>query len=43
MIELRETEINALINNGLLRLENREDYESIQSAPYAFLDRALGD
>ena len=41
MIELRETEIDALIRNGLLPPENRHDYDSVQSALYAFLDRAL--
>jgi hypothetical protein len=40
MIELRETEIDALIRNGLLAAEN---YDSVQSAFYAFLDRALGE
>jgi hypothetical protein len=43
MIELRETEIDRLIKNGLLAAENRYDYESVQSALYAFLDRALGE
>ena len=43
MIELRETEIDALIRNGLLQPENRHDYDSVQSALYAFLDRALGE
>ena len=43
MIELRETEIDALITNGLLLPENRHDYELVQSAFYAFLDHALGD
>jgi hypothetical protein len=43
MIELRETEIDALIRNGLLAAENRHDYDSVQSALYAFLDRALGE
>jgi len=42
IIELRETEIDALIRNGLLRSENRDDYESVQSALYVFLDHALG-
>jgi hypothetical protein len=42
MIELRETEIDALIRKGLLAAENRHDYESVQSAFYAFLDHALG-
>jgi len=36
MIELRETEIDALIRNGLLAAENRHDYVSVQSAFYAF-------
>ena len=41
MIELRETEIDALISNGLLAAENRQDYDSLQSAFYAFLDDAF--
>jgi hypothetical protein len=41
MIELRETEIDALISNGLLAAKNREDYDSLQSAFYAFLDDAF--
>jgi hypothetical protein len=41
MIELRETEIDALITNGLLAAKNREDYDSLQSAFYAFLDDAF--
>jgi hypothetical protein len=28
---------------SLLRPERRDDYDSVQSALYAFLDRALGD
>jgi hypothetical protein len=43
IIELRETEIDALIRNGLLQPENRHDYDSVQSALYAFLDDALGE
>jgi hypothetical protein len=43
MIELRETEIDALIRKGLLEAENRHDYDSVQSAFYAFLDRSLGE
>jgi hypothetical protein len=43
MIELRETEIEALIRNGLLSPENRHDYDSVQSAFYAFLDDAFGE
>jgi len=37
MIELRETEIDALIRNGLLAAENRHDCDSVQSAFYAFM------
>jgi hypothetical protein len=43
MIELRETEIDALIRNGLLAADNRHDYDWVQSAIYAFLDRTLGE
>ena len=43
MIELRETEIDALIRKGLLPPRNRHDYDSVQSALYAFLDRALAE
>ena len=43
MIELRETEIDALMKKGLLPPENRQDYESVQLALYAFLDHALGE
>jgi hypothetical protein len=42
MIELRETEIDALIRKGLIAAENHHDYDSVQSALYAFLDHALG-
>ena len=41
IIELRETEIDALISNGLLAAEDRQDYNSVQSAFYAFLDDAF--
>jgi hypothetical protein len=41
MIELRETEIDALISNGLLAAEDRQDYDSLQSAFYSFLDDAF--
>jgi hypothetical protein len=43
IIELRETEIDALIRKGLLPAENRQDYGSVQSALYAFLDHVLRD
>ena len=42
-VELRETEVDTLIRKGLLQSENREDYASVQSALYAFLDDALGE
>ena len=37
IIELRETEIDALISNGLLAAEDRQDYDSLQSAFYSFM------
>jgi hypothetical protein len=40
-IELRETEICALIRKGLLNNDARNDLSSIKSAFYAFLDRTL--
>ena len=43
MIELRETEIDELIRKGLMGAESRRDYDSVQSALYAFLDHALGE
>jgi hypothetical protein len=43
IIELRETEVDLLIRKGLLPAENRQDYASVQSALYTFLDRALGE
>jgi hypothetical protein len=43
MIELRETEIDALIRRGLLKNETRNDPSAIINALYAFLDSTLGD
>src|SRR5262249_6509050 len=43
IIELRETEIDVLIRKGLLPAENRQDYASVQSALYAFLDDTFGE
>jgi hypothetical protein len=40
-IELRETEIDALIRKKLLKPETRSDASAIIDALYAFLDRAL--
>jgi hypothetical protein len=40
-IELRETEIDALIQKGFLKPETRNDQYAILTALYAFLDRKL--
>ena len=40
-IELRATEIDALIRRGLLRSETRNDQASILGALYAHFDRTL--
>ena len=42
MIELRETEINALIRRGLINNDARNDPGAIIDALYAFLDNTLG-
>jgi hypothetical protein len=42
IIELRETEIEALIRRGLLNSETRNDPSAIIDAFYAFLDSTLG-
>jgi hypothetical protein len=42
MIELRETEIDALIRKGLLKPETRNDPTALSEALYAFLDGTLG-
>jgi hypothetical protein len=41
-IELRETEIDALIRRGLLKPETRNDASAVSDALYAFLDDQLG-
>jgi hypothetical protein len=41
MIELRESEIDALIRRGLLLPEGRDDPEAVSEGLYAFFDRAL--
>jgi hypothetical protein len=41
-IELRETEIDALIREGLLKSETRNDPSALSDALYAFLDGTLG-
>jgi hypothetical protein len=40
-VELRETEISALIRKGLLNDDARNDLSSVKGAFYAFLDRTL--
>ena len=40
-VELRETEIDALIRMGLLGPDSRRDHGAIRDALYAFLDNAL--
>lgn len=42
VVELRETEIDALIRMQLLKLEMRNDARAVTAALYAYLDRALG-
>ena len=41
-IELRETEIDALIGMKLLRAEMRNDPSAVSEALYAYFDRTLG-
>jgi predicted N-formylglutamate amidohydrolase len=41
MIELRETEIDALVRMGLLRPEMRNDASAITEALYVHFDRTL--
>jgi hypothetical protein len=42
MIELRETEIDVLIEKGLLSSETRQDPRVVRQALYAHLDQTLG-
>ena len=41
-IELRETEIETLVRQGLLPTEMRNDPQAVSQALYRFLDRTLG-
>jgi hypothetical protein len=41
MIELRETEIDALIRKGFLKADTRHDTSEIIDALYAYFDREL--
>jgi len=40
-VELRETEVDRLVNRGLLMRETRQNYDAVLKAFYAFLDRTL--
>jgi hypothetical protein len=42
LIELRDTEIDALARNGCLKADARNDPYSIEMALYEFLERTLG-
>jgi hypothetical protein len=42
IVELRETEIDALIRRGLLNNETRNDPSAVIDALYGFLDSTLG-
>ena len=42
MIQLRETEVDALIRGGLLKPEMRNDRNAVKKAFYTFLDGTLG-
>jgi len=42
VIELRATEIDALVRNGLLKVEMRHCSDAVIEALYRFLDHTLG-
>jgi hypothetical protein len=42
IVDLRETEIDALIQRGLLKPDTRNNRRAVSQALYAFLDRTLG-
>ena len=42
IVELRETEIDAFVEMGLLKNETRDDPEAVSEALYEHLDRTLG-
>ena len=41
-VELRVTEIDALVRTGLLKVETRNDPNAIREALYGYLDQTLG-
>jgi hypothetical protein len=42
IVEVRASEIDALVGKGFLRAEARDSKQAIRDALYAFLDRTLG-
>lgn len=42
-LEVRETEIAALVRKGLLRADSQNDDKAIRDAFYALLDRSLSN
>ena len=42
-VELRDTEIAALVRKGLLEPDKRRDVKAVRTATYAFMGRSLGD
>ena len=43
MLEVRETEIAALIRKGLLRADSQNDDRAVRDAFYSLLDRSLSN
>jgi hypothetical protein len=43
MIELRDSEIDALIGKGMLKADARNDEDAIRNALYGHLDRTLDE
>ena len=41
-VELRVTEIDALVRTGLLKVDTRNDPNAIREALYGYLDQTLG-
>lgn len=41
-VEIRATEVDALVRRGLLKGETRNDRHAVKAAFYEFLDRTLG-
>ena len=43
IVELHETEIDALVRRGLLEAETRNDKYAVRKALYEYLDNTLGE